>query len=519
MWTNFPFPTPNNKQAHSCTIIKYFIYRKFGFINQEAIEKGLTGHNACACNSQNEHEIKFIWSITSGKIQLYLDQRSIDDVPYLQKNSRRQTKQKEHHFFFQIRPKGEFHHKWYCHELELELELHAYAAPPLIALPQSDNNVLMQRQRQRQQQKWKQFDFKINGCSFDDLIKVYQIGSVTTTDDGHDIHDNECNSIEDGDGVDGVDGVDEVDDGISTENRYNDESGKVDNNTDDNLQEDRSQDMDATSHSHEYINNNNNGDDNMVRSNKSNTNKMNLSHTSSLHHDDYYSDYDDYGDDEDDVLSTISSLLHSTKEKSDDNDNTDHNDNDTVQMNPNEPPTYEALTKSISISNCINEEGQHYQNQYNDDNDEHLDDTQSLSYDDVWGNILFDPFHLQEEEEENQRGKNHNDDISDTSSSRTKDITTMKKKKSKEDNMKKETSQRSSPKTVMDCSRSSSGISISISIDKNNWKKYKQHKRSMFVPCLQSFTKSFKTKTNICEGDSIRPSKYEEMLGQNEPIF
>ena len=36
------------------------------------------------------------------------------------------------------------------------------------------------------------------------------------------------------------------------------------------------------------------------------------------------------------------------------------------------------LTKSISISNCINEEGQHYQNQYNDDNDEHLTEKESL---------------------------------------------------------------------------------------------------------------------------------------------
>ncbi len=295
-------------------------------------------------------------------------------------------------------------------ELELTLEIHAYAAPPI-----------------RHQEDWRQFDLVINGQSFHDYVRVCQIGRRYSTCSNPDEEKSQ---------------IDDDDNAI----RNDEESNEI-------KSMDESFDFEPDFDSHFRS-----GDD--FRVTKNNGNKSQKSPY--LHDYEYYSD----SDSENDNISTISSLLHVNMDKSDDLPNEDSDDYD-VQINPNEAPSFEALTRSTSTT-CIQEEKDDV------DDDENLDDTQSLSYDEVWGNI-FDPFDLE------VKSLNHGGE------------------KSKQKQQLK---------------------NLDLNCTTNNDKNMKNYmrKKNFLLPCILSFTKPRRLR-KISKDVDWDYSKYEEMEGQHEPVF
>jgi hypothetical protein len=53
--------------------ILFAAFRRFGFTNQQALAAGRTGVD---CRGE-EHDVVLIWSVTSGKRQLYMDGQEV----------------------------------------------------------------------------------------------------------------------------------------------------------------------------------------------------------------------------------------------------------------------------------------------------------------------------------------------------------------------------------------------------------------------------------------------------------
>jgi hypothetical protein len=125
--------------VHVCVCLGVCLFlkksRRFGFANREALESGQTG---IACRGE-EHDVTFVWSITSGKRLLLADGH---EVHYSMVRS--QT------FEFSWTMKGNH-----------VLKVVAHAAPPAQRIP-----------------GFRQYDFFVDGKSFFTMPKVYRLGML-----------------------------------------------------------------------------------------------------------------------------------------------------------------------------------------------------------------------------------------------------------------------------------------------------------------------------------------------------
>ena len=410
-----------------------YIIRRFGFVDDDALSNGATGRECCG----EEHEVKLIWSITSGKQKLMFDR----DTIYVSKLG------------LGARQKGRFSLEW--NSLGFDMKINAYAAPPI-----------------RQHKEWKQFDLIINGQSFYTFSQIFELGlvskdkvekslndlttNVTSDEDQDDIKDDkELNMNEDTEKTENTEETEENDDKIKYDDIQKREEKVVDGD------EDHVKDENMTKAIIGERNNAQGEDDDIfelptgfgkgcdVTENKKSARKKKKSQSHQVFIDSSHSD------EEDDNVSTISSLLEQQNRMSDELED----EFDDVEINPNEPPTFEAIRYSITCE----EQPRNEQNK-----------SAPLSYNDVWGNI-FDPFEL--------RGPNNVE---------------------KSDREKiKETSKTTSPRSVVDGPATT-----------NKSKPYKQKNR-LFLSCVHSFTRPSKP-----AAESLKPaSKYEEMRDNNEPIF
>ena len=117
----------------ACFFLFFFLHRRFGFPNREALEEGQTGQAARG----EEHEVVVVWSITSGKRQIVMDGK---EVHY----SSSRTGVLDHSWT----SRGNHVYKVVCH-----------AAPPVSAVP-----------------GFRQYDLFIDGQSFFQFPKVYELG-------------------------------------------------------------------------------------------------------------------------------------------------------------------------------------------------------------------------------------------------------------------------------------------------------------------------------------------------------
>lgn len=106
----------------------------YGHVNNEAVMNGYSGSN---CRGK-EHEVILEWSLTSGKKRVFHDSKEV-------------------HFSVGRRINGKFQCSW--HSRDHFFTLIAYAFPP------------SSRIRPK-----KQFDLLINGYSFDNLPRIYELG-------------------------------------------------------------------------------------------------------------------------------------------------------------------------------------------------------------------------------------------------------------------------------------------------------------------------------------------------------
>jgi len=116
---------------------------RFGFSNAEALAEGLTG---TACRGE-EHEVILVWSLTSGKRLILADGQEV-------------------HFSTGPRTQTKFEASWTMRGNHT-LQIIAHAAPPLFA----DKTRL-----------FRQFDLTIDGLSFYDFSKIYELGISNKND-------------------------------------------------------------------------------------------------------------------------------------------------------------------------------------------------------------------------------------------------------------------------------------------------------------------------------------------------
>jgi hypothetical protein len=109
---------------------------RFGFSNAEAIKQGLSGVN---CRGE-EHEITIVWSLTSGKRLVTADGEEV-------------------HFSSGKRTDSKFETSWTMNGGHI-LKVINHATPPLLQTP-----------------GFRQFDFLLDGCSFFDMPKIYELGT------------------------------------------------------------------------------------------------------------------------------------------------------------------------------------------------------------------------------------------------------------------------------------------------------------------------------------------------------
>lgn len=107
--------------------------RRFGFANMEALANGEVG---TACRGE-EHDVTFVWSVTSGKRTVLFDGH---EVHYSQSRS------------------GIFDHSWNMKAGHI-LKIVAHSSPPLSPTP-----------------GFRQYDFFVDGLSFFSFPKVYRLG-------------------------------------------------------------------------------------------------------------------------------------------------------------------------------------------------------------------------------------------------------------------------------------------------------------------------------------------------------
>jgi hypothetical protein len=109
------------------------IVRRFGFSNIQALKEGQTG---TACRGE-EHEVTLVWSVTSGKRQITMDNQ---EVHYSANRS------------------GMIDFSWTIRGNHV-LKIAAYAAPPMSASP-----------------SFRQYDLFVDGQSYFDMPKVFELG-------------------------------------------------------------------------------------------------------------------------------------------------------------------------------------------------------------------------------------------------------------------------------------------------------------------------------------------------------
>jgi hypothetical protein len=109
---------------------------RFGFSNAEAIRDGLSG---VGCRGE-EHEITIVWSLTSGKRLVTADGEEV-------------------HFSHGKRTDTKFETSWTMNGGHI-LKVINHATPPLLQTP-----------------GFRQFDFLLDGCSFFDMPKIFELGT------------------------------------------------------------------------------------------------------------------------------------------------------------------------------------------------------------------------------------------------------------------------------------------------------------------------------------------------------
>jgi hypothetical protein len=401
----------SNPSIHKKNRIFCFFFhqnlRKFGFVKYDAIQNGATGRDCCG----EEHEVKLIWSITSGKQRLLFDN---NQVHYSKLG-------------FGARQKGEFTFHW--KSLGLDLAIKAYAAPPI-----------------RQTEDWKQFDLTINGQSFDDYLPIFQLGKEPAEIPNDDFSEIEIEN----------DVFREVENDAFSEGG-NDLSAVISFES----KEDESQDE--------------NEENTHTQSHQSPSDF--IADFDSMEDDDFVAEFDAMEDDKSDQGIEVKGLQFNPSfhhEEEDDNISTietlleqkhlsDEVENDGIQINPNEPPSFEALNNMNQI---------HVKNEKEKET--------NLSYDEVWGNV-FDPFELNAPDKTNTLGG-------------TSENSERSKQKTKVTN---------SPQSVIEKGRTISMRSFT--------------RRNFLSPCIDSFTRPSKIKA---ESETVHNQpKYEEMESNNEPIF
>lgn len=118
-------------------ITKRRISWRFGYANPTALKYGASGVD---CRG-SEHDVSLVWSIASGKKTITQDGKEV-------------------YFSQGRRAEGRFQHSWQSKQHVYTVIAHV--APPL-GKSKSD---------------WKQFEFLIDGCSFSNLHRIYELGSV-----------------------------------------------------------------------------------------------------------------------------------------------------------------------------------------------------------------------------------------------------------------------------------------------------------------------------------------------------
>ena len=116
------------------------IHWRFGFSDAESISRGMTG---TSCRGE-EHEVSIVWSLTSGKRLVVADGQEV-------------------HFSFGKRTDAKFETSWTMSGGHT-IKIIAHAAPPLLKTP-----------------GFRQFDLQLDGCSFFDMPKIYQLGTNQST--------------------------------------------------------------------------------------------------------------------------------------------------------------------------------------------------------------------------------------------------------------------------------------------------------------------------------------------------
>ncbi len=142
-------PYQINHRAKRCgktiTATKRRITFQFGFSSADAVRRGMTEAD---CRGE-EHEVVLIWSHMTGKRQLFMDGREFHSSRAARGNTR-------------------FEHSWSIpgnHTLKVV----ANAAPPITA---------------EGARQFKQFDLELDGMSYFDFKRIYELGIATTTGGG-----------------------------------------------------------------------------------------------------------------------------------------------------------------------------------------------------------------------------------------------------------------------------------------------------------------------------------------------
>lgn len=120
---------------------------KFGFASPQAMEQGLTG---AQCRG-SEHEVVFLWSLKSGKRQLYLDGK---DVHYSESGMNGWTVDREWQHSFPLREMG----------TNRTFKVHFISQPINKDLPES-----------------KAFDLRVNGVSYFRFNEIWKLGTGSMT--------------------------------------------------------------------------------------------------------------------------------------------------------------------------------------------------------------------------------------------------------------------------------------------------------------------------------------------------
>ena len=125
---------PGRRCVISSCCCLLIIYRRFGFANARALASGLNGTD---CRGE-EHDVTFVWSISSGKRTIIFDGQEVH---------------------FSSSRSGIFDHSWTLKNTNHVLKIVAHATPPMSTTP-----------------GFRQYDFFVDGLSFFRFPKVFRLG-------------------------------------------------------------------------------------------------------------------------------------------------------------------------------------------------------------------------------------------------------------------------------------------------------------------------------------------------------